>query len=544
MSLIRRNRRLIEKRFVPFEVAGIQGPTGYTGLGFTGYTGYTGYTGVPGSAMSTGATGYTGYTGTGNFTGYTGYTGLGVTGYTGPIGGTGFTGYTGFTGPIGITGYTGPIGGMGVTGYTGFTGYTGGMGAAVIQPFTNQTSVIVTHNFGKLPVVAIVDNSNLVVIPLSITHTSVNSFTVAFTNLTSGNIIATIGGPGGLGPTGYTGPMGLTGYTGAGAFTGYTGPTGSTGYTGPEGFASNTGATGYTGNTGPTGYTGPTVTGPTGYTGPQGVTGYTGSTGYTGYTGPIGPTGYTGQTGYTGTQYPWKGIWNSGTAYSVNDCVQYLGSGYISIQAGTNQTPAIGGTAYWSLLVEIGFTGYTGNTGYTGPNITGYTGYTGPIGYTGDTGYSGYTGFTGPNNPGGSTTQVQYNNAGVLAGDSTFIFNSGIKEVTVQALKSTKDIYFNAEYDNGNSGGTKTIDWTNGNKQLLTLTAACAITFTAPTGPCNLLLRLVQGGTGSYTVTWSSTPKWSDSTVPILSTTVGAIDIISLYWNGTNYYGTANTNFG
>ena len=65
----------------------------------------------------------------------------------------------------------------------------------------------------------------------------------------------------------------------------------------------------------------------------------------------------------------------------------------------------------------------------------------------------------------------------------------------------------------------------------------------APTGPCNLLLRLVQGGAGSYTVTYSPTPKWADAITPILSTAVGAVDIISLYWNGTNYYAAASVNF-
>jgi len=54
---------------------------------------------------------------------------------------------------------------------------------------------------------------------------------------------------------------------------------------------------------------------------------------------------------------------------------------------------------------------------------------------------------------------------------------------------------------------------------------------------------LVQGGSGGYTVTWSSTPKWADATPPILSTPVAAIDIISIYWNGSNYFATANVNF-
>ncbi len=61
--------------------------------------------------------------------------------------------------------------------------------------FTSQTSILVTHNFGNFPVVQIMDTNNAVLIPLSITHNSVNSFTVTFSSATSGTIIATYGNP-------------------------------------------------------------------------------------------------------------------------------------------------------------------------------------------------------------------------------------------------------------------------------------------------------------------------------------------------------------
>lgn len=185
-------------------------------------------------------------------------------------------------------------------------------------------------------------------------------------------------GPGGAGATGSTGPTGV----GIQGFTGATGATGTIGATG----AGATGATGVQGATGPAGATGTGTMGATGSTGPQGPTGA--GVGNTGSTGPQGNTGATGATGVSGTQYPWKGTWNSGTAYSVNDCVQYQGSGYVSIQAGTNNTPALAGTAFWNLLVQMGNTGATGasSTGATGPQ--GATGSTGPQGTTGSTGPS------------------------------------------------------------------------------------------------------------------------------------------------------------
>lgn len=103
---------------------------------------------------------------------------------------------------------------------------------------------------------------------------------------------------------------------------------------------------------------------------------------------------------------------------------------------------------------------------------------------------------------------------------------------------------FDAEYDNGNSGTSKTIDWGNGNKQKITLTGNCTFTFTAPdTGVGNFLIRLIQDGTGSRTVTWPASVKWPADTAPTLTTTAAAIDIVSLYWTGVRYESSAGLDF-
>ena len=92
--------------------------------------------------------------------------------------------------------------------------------------------------------------------------------------------------------------------------------------------------------------------------------------------------------------------------------------------------------------------------------------------------------------------------------------------------------------------GTTTIDWRLGNKFKFTFGAQNdTFTFTAPTNPCNLLLVLIQDGTGSRTATWPGTVKWANGTAPTLSTAAGAIDICSFYWDGTNYFGVANFAF-
>lgn len=102
--------------------------------------------------------------------------------------------------------------------------------------------------------------------------------------------------------------------------------------------------------------------------------------------------------------------------------------------------------------------------------------------------------------------------------------------------------YF-TETDNGNSSTADTIDWTLSNKQKSTLTGNCTFTFTAPPGPCSLILKLVQDGTGSRTVTWPAAVHWSGGSAPTLTTTASKVDIITFYYDGGTYFGNYSLNF-
>ena len=111
---------------------------------------------------------------------------------------------------------------------------------------------------------------------------------------------------------------------------------------------------------------------------------------------------------------------------------------------------------------------------------------------------------------------------------------------------SSKDVYF-TEYSIGNSGTAPTINWGNGQKQSMTLDNTSVnlnTNWSAPPGPGNYLLRLIQGSGGSKTIgTWPTNFKWPGGTAPTLSTAASAIDIVSFYYDGTNYYAAANLNF-
>ena len=89
-----------------------------------------------------------------------------------------------------------------------------------------------------------------------------------------------------------------------------------------------------------------------------------------GVQGPVGPTGATGASGLN-----WRGVYNSGTSYSVNDAVYYDGSSWFSPNGtAAGNTPAIPSIYWFPLALE----GAQGAPGAQGPR--GAQGEVGPAG--------------------------------------------------------------------------------------------------------------------------------------------------------------------
>ncbi|MCE7936813.1 hypothetical protein DYH10_03435 [Candidatus Saccharibacteria bacterium CPR2] len=133
-------------------------------------------------------------------------------------------------------------------------------------------------------------------------------------------------------------------------------------------------------------------------------------------------------------------------------------------------------------------------------------------------------------------------------GDTNVSLNLSAKGTGALVAKSDlnmedENVYF-TEYDNGTKTTNFTVDWTVGQKQKVTINAAgpLTVTFTAPAGPCNLLIKIVQGSTPG-TLSWPGTVKWPGGTAPTLSGSTNQVDIASFYYDGTNYNGVANLNF-
>jgi hypothetical protein len=98
-------------------------------------------------------------------------------------------------------------------------------------------------------------------------------------------------------------------------------------------------------------------------------------------------------------------------------------------------------------------------------------------------------------------------------------------------------------YGIGSVTSTLNVDWNNGNNQDMELIGSATLTFSNPIAGANYQLQITQGGVGSYTITWP-TIKWANSVPPTLSTTVGKIDLVTIYYNGADYLGSWAVNFG
>ncbi|HWO57703.1 MAG TPA: hypothetical protein VNN55_09075 [bacterium] len=105
------------------------------------------------------------------------------------------------------------------------------------------------------------------------------------------------------------------------------------------------------------------------------------------------------------------------------------------------------------------------------------------------------------------------------------------------AISGVKTVGFQAEYDNGNSGTSKTISLANGQKQRITLTANATLTIsTTGASVGNYTIRIKQDATGGRTVTWSglSSSRWlGASSPPPIHSAANGESILSIYFDGT-----------
>jgi hypothetical protein len=84
-----------------------------------------------------------------------------------------------------------------------------------------------------------------------------------------------------------------------------------------------------------------------------------------------------------------------------------------------------------------------------------------------------------------------------------------------------------------------TIAWDVSTSPVAKVTLTASRTLAAPTNGAAgqfISIAIIQGGSGSYTVTWNSAYEFTADTAPTLTTTVGKADLFVFRYNGTVWY--------
>lgn len=136
---------------------------------------------------------------------------------------------------------------------------------------------------------------------------------------------------------------------------------------------------------------------------------------------------------------------------------------------------------------------------------------------------------------GGNLTVSNYSIVSASNGNITLAPN-GTGKTRISAINYNEGAIYTVTY-----GATITPDVTNGNTQQVTLTGNVTFSaFNSPVAGQSLTLIVKQDATGGRTLT--STMKFAGGT-KTLSTAANAVDIISVYYDGTNYWASLGTDF-
>lgn len=104
----------------------------------------------------------------------------------------------------------------------------------------------------------------------------------------------------------------------------------------------------------------------------------------------------------------------------------------------------------------------------------------------------------------------------------------------------------NIEVDNGSSGTAITINFAaSGPLQRVTRNGNATYTLIPPAAPGTVILKFVHetGTTTAYTVTYAPAVKNAGGTAFTFTNTSAAIDVVTLYWDGTFFYAVGQANF-
>ena len=132
--------------------------------------------------------------------------------------------------------------------------------------------------------------------------------------------------------------------------------------------------------------------------------------------------------------------------------------------------------------------------------------------------------------------------ADVNANFTNLANGSAMTTPTFDSMSATNLKQVSGLYDNGNSGSSITINWANGDRQKLTVSANTTLSFSGAVTGQIVTLLINENGTGNFTITLPSV-KWPNGVSGSFTTTASAINVLSLFYDGTNYLASLQPGF-
>jgi hypothetical protein len=123
--------------------------------------------------------------------------------------------------------------------------------------------------------------------------------------------------------------------------------------------------------------------------------------------------------------------------------------------------------------------------------------------------------------------------------------NTGAFTTLTSSTSFTPTAYTETIVASGTVGASATLAITAGTVLTATLTSATACTFTMPTATAgkSFTLLLKQPASGTATTATFTGVKWNSGGAPVITATLGKLDILAFVADGTNWYGTATQGY-
>jgi len=147
--------------------------------------------------------------------------------------------------------------------------------------------------------------------------------------------------------------------------------------------------------------------------------------------------------------------------------------------------------------------------------------------------------------PGGSTTQVQFNDSGAFAGEAELTYNKTSNTLTTDNVAAKQ--FTSGESAITSSSGAATWNASQGTFGKITLTENTTLAITNLPVGTPAILKVTQAAGSSFNITAYTVSGgavvWPGGTVPTITATVNSVDIISFLADSADIYASANQDF-